>query len=129
MGGRGFFNVASREHGTQREVGAEHCSMSWGGDGGVEQVEGRGSIRDLLTKSLGFHFSLMNMIPMMALAGKSQAQRRGVRLLPGRGRLSPTLSHLHMFCIFLRSWELAPLQPQPLRLEEGTFQNLLWECS
>lgn len=100
-------------------------------------MEGRDSIRDLLTKSLGFHFSLMNMIPMMALAEKSQAQRRGVRLLPGRGRLSPTLSGWLVCTQPLtrvphapqRPLELALLQPQPLHLGEGTFKSLLWEFS
>lgn len=58
----------------RRERGSKHLSMAGAWMERVGGVEGRGSIRDLLTKSLGFHFSLMKMIPMMALAGESQAQ-------------------------------------------------------
>lgn len=62
--------------------------------------EGAGSIRDLLTKSLGFHFSLMNMIPMMALAGK-KPRREKRNKVAARWRDGPPthalwVAHLHM---------------------------------
>lgn len=68
--------------------------------GGAVHGGGAGSIRDLLTKSLGFHFSLMNMIPMMALAGK-KPRREKRNKVAARWRGGPPthalwVAHLYM---------------------------------
>lgn len=84
---------------------------------------------NLLRKSLGFHFSLMNMIPMMALAVRKEQQKKRTEAPVSQMRVpSPTPSgsaHLH-WSLVLSKLLLMPPRAQSLAMSIFKTEAPLW---